>query len=86
MQITLCTIKGHKDAISGVKWSDKTEIVTSSWDHTVKIWDSELGNVKREFLGEKSYFDVDYSPLAHAIITASADRHVRLYDPRSSGI
>lgn len=79
------TMKRHKDAISGVKWSDKTEIVTSSWDHTVKIWDSELGSVKREFIGEKSYFDVDYSSLAHALITASADRHVRLYDPRSSG-
>ncbi|XP_032683439.1 ribosome biogenesis protein WDR12 homolog [Odontomachus brunneus] len=83
-QVSMCTMKGHKDAISGVKWCDKTEIVTSSWDHTVKMWDSELGSIKREFVGEKSYFDVDYSSLAHALITASADRHVRLYDPRSS--
>ncbi|XP_014483139.1 PREDICTED: ribosome biogenesis protein WDR12 homolog [Dinoponera quadriceps] len=83
-RVSMCTMKGHKDAISGVRWSDKTEIITSSWDHTLKIWDSELGSIKCEFVGEKTYFDVDYSPLAHAVITASADKHVRLYDPRSS--
>lgn len=81
----MCTMKGHKDTISGVRWSDNTEIVTSSWDHTVKIWDSEVGTVKREFVGEKSYFDIDYSSLTHTMITASADNHVRLYDSRSSG-
>ncbi|XP_006617567.1 ribosome biogenesis protein WDR12 homolog isoform X1 [Apis dorsata] len=78
------TMKGHKEAISGVVWSDKIEIITSSWDHTIKIWDSELGGIKHELTGNKSFFDLDYSPLSHTIITASADRHIRLYDPRST--
>ncbi|XP_015524118.2 ribosome biogenesis protein WDR12 homolog [Neodiprion pinetum] len=78
------TMKGHKEAISGVVWSDKSEIVTSSWDHTLKIWDTELGGIKHEIPGNKSFFDVAYSPLANALLTASADRHIRLYDPRSS--
>lgn len=79
------TMKGHKEAISGVVWSDKIEIITSSWDHTIKIWDSELGGIKHELTGNKSFFDLDFSPLSHTIITASADRHIRLYDPRSTG-
>lgn len=78
-------MKGHKEAISGVVWSDTAEIVTSSWDHTLKIWDSELGGMKHEIPGNKSFFDVDYSRLSRAVLTASADRHVRLYDPRSTG-
>lgn len=78
------TMKGHKEAISGVTWSDKTELITSSWDHTLKIWDSELGGMKHEITGNKSFFDVDYSELSRTVITASADRHVRLYDPRST--
>jgi len=78
------TMKGHKEAISGVVWSDTAEIVTSSWDHTLKIWDAELGGMKHEIPGNKSFFDVDYSRLSRGVVTASADRHVRLYDPRST--
>ncbi|XP_015598253.1 ribosome biogenesis protein WDR12 homolog [Cephus cinctus] len=78
------TLKGHKEAISSVKWSDKSEIITSSWDHTLKLWDSELGGIKQEIPGNKSFFDVDYSPLSGTLITASADKHIRLYDPRST--
>ncbi len=79
-------MKGHKEAVSGVVWTDKTEITTSSWDHTLKIWDTELGGIKHELTGNKSFFDVDYSPLAKTLITASADKHIRLYDPRSTGL
>lgn len=78
------TMKGHKEAISGIVWSDKAEIITSSWDHTIKIWDSELSGIKHEILGNKSFFDIDHSPLSRTIITASADKHIRLYDPRST--
>ncbi|XP_043282910.1 ribosome biogenesis protein WDR12 homolog [Venturia canescens] len=78
------TMKGHKEAISGVAWSDTAEIITSSWDHTLKIWDSELGGMKHEIAGNKSFFDLDYSRLSRTIVTGSADRHIRLYDPRST--
>ncbi|XP_053988455.1 ribosome biogenesis protein WDR12 homolog [Hylaeus anthracinus] len=78
------TMKGHKEAISGIVWSDKTEIITSSWDHTMKVWDSELGGIKHELAGNKSFFDIDYSPLSRVLIAASADKHIRLYDPRST--
>lgn len=78
-------MKGHKHAVSGVLWSDKTEIITCSWDHTIKIWDSELGGVKQEIHGDDSFFGIDYSPLSRTVIAGSADQHVRLYDPRSTG-
>lgn len=35
--------------------------------------------------GNKAFFDADWSPLNNSIVTASADRHVRIYDPRSTG-
>lgn len=37
------------------------------------------------FSGNKAFFDVNWSPLSNSVLTASADRHIRLYDPRSSG-
>ncbi|XP_011694790.1 PREDICTED: ribosome biogenesis protein WDR12 homolog [Wasmannia auropunctata] len=79
-----CAMKGHKQAISGVVWSDKTEIITGSWDHTIKIWDAELNGIKQEIHGDKSFFDIDYSPLSRVVLAGSADQHVRLYDPRST--
>ncbi|XP_012224179.2 ribosome biogenesis protein WDR12 homolog [Linepithema humile] len=83
-KVPKCAMKGHKQAISGIVWCDKTEIVTGSWDHTIKIWDSELGGIKHEIHGDKCFFSIDYSPLARAVIAGSADQHVRLYDPRST--
>lgn len=80
----IMTLKGHREAISAVVWTDDQEIATSSWDHTLRVWDAELGGLKSEIAGNKSFFDMSYSPLNKAVITASADRHIRLYDLRST--
>lgn len=79
------TLPGHKEAISGICWTENNEIYTCSWDHTIKLWDAELGGLKREIAGNKSFFSMSRSTLNGALITASADRHIRLYDPRSQG-
>ncbi|GLH12260.1 Ribosome biogenesis protein WDR12 homolog [Gryllus bimaculatus] len=79
----LLTVKGHKEAVSAAIWTDVNEICTASWDHTLRLWDAELGGLKHEIVGNKSFFDADWSPLNRTVVTASADRHVRLYDPRS---
>lgn len=79
------TLPGHKEAISGVIWTENNEVVSSSWDHTIKVWDAELGGMKSEIVGNKSFFSISRSPLNRTLITASADRHIRLYDPRSQG-
>ena len=50
---------------------------TASWDHTIKIWDMEMGGMKTELVGNKSFFDLSYSHLNHTVITASADRTIR---------
>lgn len=79
----IMTLAGHKEGVSGVEWMNDTEIITCSWDHTIKIWDFEMGGMKSELVGNKSFFDLSYSPLNQSILTASADSAIRLYDPRS---
>ena len=79
------TLPGHKEAISCAVWNDNNEIYSASWDHTIKLWDAELGGMKSEIAGNKSFFSISWSPLNRTLITASADRHIRLYDPRSQG-
>lgn len=79
------TLKGHKDCISCVKWADIREMLTVSWDHTIKLWDGDIGGIKQELVGNKAFFHCDYSELNRMILTTSADKHIRLYDPRSTG-
>ena len=31
------TLGGHKEAVGGVAWRGEAEIVSVSWDHTVKV-------------------------------------------------
>jgi WD40 repeat protein len=85
-QSPLISFQGHKEAVSAVQWSEDGEMISSSWDHTIKVWDAELGGIKSEIIGNKSFFDLHWSTLNRLVITASADRHVRLYDPRSKGL
>ncbi|RLU27289.1 hypothetical protein DMN91_001090 [Ooceraea biroi] len=80
----LRAMKGHTHAVSGVVWSKKSEVITCSWDHTMKVWDTEMGHKKQEIHAENSIFSVDYSPLSNMLLTGSADGFVRLYDPRST--
>lgn len=79
----LHTLKGHKEDISSVVWTANDTVCTASMDHTIKLWDAELCGIRSEIVGNKSFFHADHSPLNKLLITASADRHVRLYDPRS---
>ncbi|KAK6620315.1 hypothetical protein RUM44_006716 [Polyplax serrata] len=78
------TLKGHKDCISCVRFCNSNDILTSSWDHTLKLWDIEIGGIKQELMGNKAFLSADHSHLNNTIITTSADKHIRLYDPRSS--
>jgi len=37
-------------------------------------------------MGSKAFFSVSYSSLCKQLIASSADRHIRLYDTRSTSI
>ncbi|CAH1113705.1 unnamed protein product [Psylliodes chrysocephalus] len=80
----LNTLKGHKEGISAVNWIDNYVVSTVSMDHTIKFWDAELCGIKNEIIGQKAYLSSSWSPLNNTLLASSADRHIRLYDPRST--
>lgn len=80
----LQTLGGHKEAVSGLAWLDANTLASASWDHTIKVWDMELGGLQTELVGNKAFFSVSYSPQCGGLLASSADRSVRMYDPRAS--
>lgn len=80
----MLSLTGHREAVSGLQWLDNNTLLSCSWDHTIKVWDLALEGMKSEFTGNKSFFDVSFSPLSGLILTCSADKNIRLYDPRAS--
>lgn len=83
-RLPLHTIKGHKETISSVVWIDNTTVSSTSMDHTIKIWDISLYGIKNEIIGQKSFLCSSWSPLNRTLLTGSADRFIRLYDPRTA--
>lgn len=47
LQTPMVTLAGHREAVVGVGWlsATKKDIVTASWDHTLRVWDFELGDL-----------------------------------------
>jgi len=80
----LSTLGGHKEAVSGVQWLGEAELASASWDHTIKVWDTEMGGLKSEMVGNKAFFSLSYSTENRTLLATGADRSIRLYDPRSS--
>jgi len=80
----LSTLGGHKEAVAGVAWLGKDELASASWDHTIKVWDTEMGGLKTEIVGNKAFFSLSYSEENRSLLATGADRSVRLYDPRAT--
>ncbi|MFN3301718.1 MAG: WD40 repeat domain-containing protein [Patescibacteria group bacterium] len=52
----LKTLEGHRGAVySVIESHDGKEIISGSWDNTIKIWDKETGECKKTLEAHEDY-------------------------------
>ena len=75
-------LKGHTAALNGVKYSeDGKQIVTCSYDGTLKLWDALSGLCLKTFEGHKDWvLRVDFCRGDKSIISSSRDGTVKVWD------
>lgn len=91
-------MSGHKQPVSGVQWLSESEVISSSWDHSLRIWDIEAGMNTSTFVsithsaisytsqnGNSAIYGLSTWKDSSLVATAHADFTVRLWDQRQSG-
>lgn len=78
------TLSGHNQCVSVLQWLNNEEIVSGSWDHSLRFWDVESGICTSRLDGNKVILSLDHSELNGLVATGNADKSVRTWDPRVS--
>ncbi|KAL0488071.1 THO complex subunit 3 [Acrasis kona] len=83
-------LRGHRNKVISIAWSNKGKLASGSSDHTAKVWN--ISNTSRttrevEFQGHTGVVNqVQFDPTnGNTLATASVDKSVRLWDVRVSG-
>ena len=76
------TLEGHSRSVQSVAFSPDAKVVVSgSWDHTVKLWDTATGTCTQTLKGHNGYVQsVAFSPDVKVIVSGSWDHTVTLWD------
>jgi WD40 repeat protein len=75
-------LKGHNGFVSDVAISsDGQYALSSSWDHTLRLWDLNTGLTTKRFVGHTSdVLSVSFSANNRQIVSGSRDRTIKLWN------
>jgi WD40 repeat protein len=75
-------LEGHTEAVSAMTFSpDGKQVVSGSWDNTVRLWDAATGTVLQTLEEHTDVVGVvTFSPDGKQVASASDDTTVRLWD------
>ncbi|KAJ6545575.1 hypothetical protein B0H19DRAFT_1168004 [Mycena capillaripes] len=82
--------EGHTNSVTSVAFSsDGRRILSGSDDHSVRVWDAEIGTTpaSEQFSGHlASVQSVDFSPDGKKIVSTSMDKAVQVWDSKTGAL
>jgi len=81
----LATLSGHKEPVSDLLYNGDNELISSGWDHCIRLWDIGTSTNKHTLTGNKNILSISYSAARHLLVSGSADKFIRLWDTRAEG-
>lgn len=75
-------LEGHSQCISTVIWATLRNVLSGSWDNTIRTWDVETATNTTIHPGPTAVHSLAYNPMEGYIASGHADRQIRLWDPR----
>ncbi|CAF3620454.1 unnamed protein product [Rotaria sordida] len=84
------TYSGHSQAVRDVNFNNAgTEFLSASYDKSVKLWDTETGQVKSKFPMRKIPYCISFNPSEHKqhlFICGMSDKKILCFDIRSGHV
>jgi transcription initiation factor TFIID subunit 5 len=73
-------LRGHSKAVYGVSQDNTNRLViSSSADETIRLWDTNVGQIVGKYSCVGPAWDVDFGPLGYYFASANQDRTVSIY-------
>lgn len=79
---------GHSDVVSSLRLStDKQQLLSSSWDGSIRLWNVGTGLMDRKFTGHRGAVHIAiFGPDGKNVFSAGADRQIRVWDITTSKV
>lgn len=84
----LRTLTGHAQWVSACAWSpDGTQVLSSSYDETLKVWDAKTGEELRTLAGHGNTVNAcAWSPDGTQVLSGSEDKTLKVWEARTESL
>ena len=77
----------HSNSINSVAFSpDGKKVVSGSLDNSVKLWNSETGELQWAGYHTDNVYSVDFSPLGNKVVSGSLDKTLKVWNSQNGAL